>query len=102
MSIAEHGYTLRGGPFNDLKRNYSGFEDYLGPKSDHGPFSKSCSESHEEHITALLDFPIKDYHWHEYDFGADHPDDLNYAGTRYVSAADWKTLSISGTNKDPI
>ena len=94
--LKEHYFTFRGGPFNDLKRDYTGF------KTEYGPLSKSCSESHEEHAEALLHFPIKDYHWHEYDFGADHPDDINYAGTRYVAAADWKTLSISATKDDSI
>ena len=94
--LIEHRYTLRGGPFDGLERDFSSAD------AERGPLSKSCSESHERHAKALLDFAIKDYHWHEYEFNADHPDDLNYAGTRYVSAADWKTLSISGTNKDPI
>ena len=94
--LIEHHFTFRGGPFNDLKRDYTGF------KTERGPLSKACSESHEEHAKALSDFATKEYHWHEYEFGTDHPDDLNYAGTCYVSAADWKTLSISGTKNDPI
>ena len=97
MSTLEHGYTLRGGPFNGRKFNYSGFVDYWGPESDHGPYSRACDEVHNEHAEALLDFPHRENHSHEYDYGTDHPDYVNYAGTRYVSATGWKTLSISAT-----
>ena len=101
MTTLEHAYTLRGGPFDGRTFNYSGFVDYRAPEP-HGPYSRVCDKVHEEHAKALLDFPTMDHHCHEYDYGTDHPDDVNYVGTCYVSLTGWKAFRIRGTKDDSI
>ena len=73
----KHNFTLRGGPRNGMEMN--GPEMPNGITATHFP----CNKTHDEHAEQVSTTDVGEFHQHNYVFGLDHPDDLNYSGTTY-------------------
>ena len=77
MTTLEHAYTLRGGPRDGMNTTAPPMPN--GITAVHFP----CCAQHKEHAARLAAVDIGEYHQHNYVFGVDHPDDINYSGTTY-------------------
>ena len=73
----EHNFTLRGGPRNGM--------EMTGPEMPNGVTAVhfGCNKTHDEHAEQVSTIGTAEFHQHNYVFGLDHPDDLNYSGTTY-------------------
>ena len=73
----EHNFTLRGGPNDGMET--TGPEVPNGITAVHFP----CNKRHAEHAEKVTTIGTAEFHQHNYVFGLNHPDDLNYSGTTY-------------------
>ena len=77
MSTLEHGYTLRGGPRDGMETTAPVMPN--GITAVHFP----CNAPHREHAEIVAAADTDELHQHNYVFGLDHPDDMNFSGTTY-------------------